>query len=60
MWKQMQSVESTLEPAYADEAPFTTSMAWVRFATNEEWLNDTWEQCMQNFRLTISKNLTDI
>lgn len=60
MWKQMQSVESTLEPAYADEAPFTASMAWVRFAANEEWLNDAWEQCMQNFRLTISKNLTDI
>ena len=58
--KQMQDNTDTLNPAYSDEAPFTASMAGVSFATNESWLNTATTVCMQNFRLTINKNLTDI
>lgn len=60
MGKQMQTPGSALTPAYADEAPFLASMAWVSFANNESGLNNASTQCMQNFRLTINKNLTDI
>jgi len=35
-------------------------MAGVRFASDESGLNGASEQCMQNFRLSINKNLTDI
>ena len=59
MWKQMQSA-SAQTPAYSSEAPFTASMAWVRFANDESGLNSASEQCVQNFRLAINKNLTDI
>lgn len=59
-WKQMQNNNTTLNPAYADENPFTASMAWVLFANDEAWLNAATAVCMQNFRLTINKNLTDI
>ena len=57
--KQMQSA-SDQNPVYSDEAPFLASMAGVRFANNESWLNTASEQCMQNFRVSINKNLTDI
>ena len=60
MWKQMKPIESSVTPAYLTENEFTASMAWVRFANNEAWLNSASEQCMQNFRLTINKNLADI
>lgn len=60
-WKQMQAISSDIPtPAYADEPAFTSSMAWVRFADSEAWLNDATEICMQNFRVAINKNLTDI
>ena len=59
MWKQMQSA-SSLNPAYSDDAPFTASMAGVLFADDEAWLNSATAVCMQNFRLSINKNLTDI
>lgn len=61
-WKQMQAIASWSEPtpAYADEPAFTASMAWVRFADDEAWLNSATEVCMQNFRISINKNLTDI
>ena len=60
--KQMQAVAqgTTITPAYADEPEFTASMAWVRFANNEAWLDSADEICMQNFRLSINKNLTDV
>ena len=58
---QMQSVEAgTLNPAYSDEKPFTSSMAGVRFANNEEGLNSADEICIQNFRVAINNNLTDV
>ena len=59
MGKQMQTATAQ-NPAYADEAPFLASMAGVSFANNETGLNNASTQCMQNFRLTINKNLTDI
>lgn len=59
MGKQMQTATGQ-NPAYSDEAPFLASMAWVSFAANESWLNTATTVCMQNFRLTINKNLTDI
>ena len=59
MGKQLQSSTGNT-PAYSDEAPFLASMAWVKFANNESWLNDATEQCMQNFRVSINKNLVDI
>ena len=59
-WKQAQNNETAVNPAYSDEAPFTASMAGVAFANNESWLNDATSVCMQNFRLTINKNLVDI
>lgn len=59
MGKQLQS-STWNTPAYSDEAPFLASMAWVKFANNESWLNDASEQCMQNFRVSINKNLVDI
>lgn len=59
MGKQMQSATGN-NPAYSDEAPFLASMAGVSFANNETGLNNASTQCMQNFRLTINKNLTDI
>ena len=61
-WKQMQAYSSWTEPtpAYSDEPAFTSSMAWVRFASNEAWLNSADEVCMQSFRVSINKNLTDI
>lgn len=58
-WKAVQSTSAN-SPAYADENPFTASMAGVRFASNEAWLNAATEICMQNFRLSINKNLTDV
>lgn len=58
-WKQMQSA-SAQTPAYATENPFTASMAGVRFASNEAWLDSASEQCVQNFRLTINKNLAEV
>lgn len=58
--KQMQAQEdATITPTYTDELPFTASMAWVRFADNEAWLNSATELCMQNFRISINKNLAD-
>ena len=61
-WKQMQAIESWSEPtpAYTDEPAFTSSMAWVRFANNEAWLNSATEVCMQSFRVAINKNLADV
>lgn len=59
-WKQMQDNNTAVNPAYADENPFTASMAGVLFANDEAWLNTATAVCMQNFRLTINKNLTDI
>ena len=59
MWKQIQSASSQ-SPAYASENPFTASMSGVRFASNEAWLDSASEQCVQNFRIAINKNLTDI
>lgn len=61
-WKQMQSYASGSEPtpAYSDEPAFTASMAWVRFASDESGLNTASEVCMQNFRVSINKNLTDV
>lgn len=58
-WKAIQWT-SWEAPAYADENPFTASMAWVRFAENEALLNTAEEICMQNFRISINKNLTDV
>lgn len=58
---QMQPVEvGTLNPAYSNENPFTASMAGVRFADNESWLNGASEICIQNFRVAINNNLTDV
>ena len=59
MGKQMQPIPDwlTLTPAYSDEAPFLANMAWVKFASDETGLNDASEQCMQNFRLTINKDI---
>ncbi len=61
-WKQMQAIESWSEPtpAYSDEPAFTAAMAWVRFANNEAWLNAATEICMQNFRIAINNNVTDM
>lgn len=61
-WKQMVAYWEWLAPipAYSDEPAFTASMAWVRFADNEAWLNEASEICIQNFRVAINKNLTDI
>lgn len=61
-WKQMVAIEEWSEPtpAYSDESAFTASMAWVKFADDESSLNDATEICMQNFRLAVNKNLTDI
>lgn len=58
--KAMQADVSSPAPAYSDEWAFTAAMAGVRFANNEAWLNSASEVCMQNFRISISKNLTDI
>lgn len=58
--KQMKAVEGSQTPAYSDEPSFTASMCGVRFADNEAWLNEADEVCMQNFRVAINKNLTDI
>lgn len=58
--KAMQEDTSSPSPAYSDEWAFTAAMAWVRFASNEAWLNSASEVCMQNFRISIAKNLTDI
>lgn len=60
MWKQMKPIEWSVTPAYVTENEFTASMAWVRFADNESGLNSASEQCMQNFRLSINKNLADV
>ena len=60
MWKQMQEINGSVTPAYVTENEFTASMAWVRFANNEAGLNSASEQCMQNFRITVNKNLADI
>ena len=61
-WKQMQAIASWSEPtpAYSDEPAFTSTMAWVRFANNEAWLNTADEICMQSFRVSINKNLADV
>jgi len=61
-WKQMQAIAPWSEPtpAYSDEPTFTASMCWVRFADDEASLNSADEVCMQNFRVAINKNLTDI
>ena len=58
----MQAIESWSEPtpAYSDEPAFTAAMAWVRFANNEAWLNAATEICMQNFRIAINNNVTDM
>ena len=58
--KGVKPVEWALSPAYADENPFTASMAGVRFAANEAWLNDAEELCMQSFRVSVNKNLADV
>ena len=58
--KAMVADTSSPAPAYSDEWAFTAAMAGVRFANNEAWLNSASEVCMQNFRISISKNLTDI
>ncbi len=60
MWKQMQPITNAVSPAYVTENEFTASMAWVRFANDEAWLDSATEQCMQNFRISINKNLADI
>lgn len=60
MWKQMQAISTPVTPAYATENEFTASMAWVKFASDESGLNGATEQCMQNFRIAINKNLTDV
>lgn len=61
MWKQMQSVEQwEVTPAYTNEPAFTAAQAWVRFADDESGLNSATEVCMQNFRIAINKNITDI
>lgn len=57
--KQMQTAWSQ-NPAYTTENPFLATMSWVKFATNESGLNDATEQCMQNFRVAINKNLTNV
>ena len=58
---QMVWVEAwTYTPAYSDENPFTASMAGVRFANNEAWLNTADEVCVQNFRVAINNNLADV
>ena len=59
MWKQIQTA-SAQTPAYSSELPFTASMSWVRFASDESGLNSASEQCVQNFRISIAKNLADI
>lgn len=59
MWKQIQTA-SAQTPAYVSEKWFTASMSWVRFANDEAWLNGASEQCVQNFRLSIAKNLAEI
>jgi hypothetical protein len=35
-------------------------MAGVRFASDEAWLDSASEQCVQNFRISINKNLADV
>ena len=60
MWKQMQPITNAVSPAYVTENEFTASMAWVRFANDESGLDSATEQCMQNFRISINKNLADI
>lgn len=59
-WKQMKAVEWVQTPAYSDEPSFTASMSGVKFADSEASLNDADEVCIQNFRVAINKNLTDI
>lgn len=59
--KKMEDVTpGTYTPAYADEIPFTASMAWVRVANDESGLNSATEVCMQSFRLAINKNIADM
>lgn len=61
MGKQMHDASGdNLTPAYGNDNPFLASMANVSFATNETWLNDAQNVCMQNFRFTINKDLTDV
>ena len=57
---QKMEAGGSLSPAYSDENPFLASMANVYFATNEAALNAATASCMQNFKLNINKNLTDI
>jgi len=59
-WGKKMTDGWSLSPAYSDENPFLASMANVYFATNEAGLNAATASCMQNFRLSINKNLTDI
>jgi len=57
--KQMQTA-SAQTPAYASENPFTASMSWVRFASDESGLNSASEQCVQSFRIAVQKNLAEV
>ena len=59
MWKQIQTA-SAQTPAYLSEKWFTASMSWVRFASDESGLNSASEQCVQNFRISIAKNLAEV
>lgn len=58
--KKMQAVSESVTPVYTDQPAFTAAMAGVRFADNEAGLNSATEVCMQNFRIAINKNITDI
>ena len=59
-WGKKMQDAGTLSPVYATENPFLATDANVFFGDTEADLNTATAQCMQNFRVAINKNLTDI
>jgi len=59
MAKKMETTTAQT-PAYTENNPFLAKNANVRFGTTEADLNGATASCVQNFNLSIEKNLTDI
>jgi len=59
-WGQQMATASAQIPSYSAENPFRAMDSNVYFAATEWALNAATAVCMQNFRLAINKNLTDI
>ncbi len=59
MAKKMETTTAQT-PAYTENNPFLAKNANVRFGTAEADLNGATASCVQNFNLSIEKNLTDI